>query len=413
MFKKTKNSLAIALSMAMLATMITIPSVASAATSTPLEGVDRYQTAIKIAQKDWTTSENVIIARGDILADALSAAPLAYQKDKAPILLTKTNEIPAGVLEELVAMKVKKVYIVGGEGAVSKAVADKLDENFEIERIGGKNRVDTSYNIAQEAFTTAPKEAVIVDGNALIDALSISAVAAYKEMPILLVRNNKLSADVESYIAGKKVYAVGGTLNNAVTGNATRLEGNNRYDTNAAVLTAFEQDYSKIYLAKGTKENMVDALTGSALAAKGNNPIVLVDGKNAINDNQETVVAANITTSSAIFTLGGTVTDVAVDATPTETVSQKNAMLKAKSYLDHSAFSKTGLIKQLEFEGFNTKDATYGVDNCGADWMKQAVLKAKSYLDHSAFSRDALIKQLEFEGFTSAQAVFGVDSTGL
>jgi putative cell wall-binding protein/lysophospholipase L1-like esterase len=315
MFKKIKNSLAISLSVAMLATMITIPSVASATTFTPLAGTDKYQTALKIAQKGWTTSENVIIARGDVLADALAAAPLAYAKE-APILLTKTDKIPAGVLEELKEMKVKKVYIVGGTGAVTKAVADKFDVDFDVERIEGKTRVETSYNIAQEAFGVAPKDVVIVNGYAYIDALSVSSIAAKKGIPILLVNNNKLSTDVASYITGKTVYAVGGTgvLSNEVIGSATRLYGDNRYDTNAAVLKEFKQDYSNIYLAKGTDENMVDALTGSALAAKGNNPIVLVDGKNAINDNQDTVVKANITASSAIFTLGGTVSDVAVNA---------------------------------------------------------------------------------------------------
>ena len=43
----------------------------------------------------------------------------------------------------------------------------------------------------------------------------------------------------------------------------------------------------------------------------------------------------------------------------------------------------------------------------------QAVRKAESYLDHTAFSRSGLIEQLEFEGFTSEQAIYGVDSVGL
>ena len=96
-----------------------------------------------------------------------------------------------------------------------------------------------------------------------------------------------------------------------------------------------------------------------------------------------------------------------------KTISQKNAVRKAKSYLDYSAFSRDGLITQLEYEGFTTEDATYGADNCGADWMEQAAKKAKSYLNYSAFSRDGLITQLEYEGFTTEQAIYGVDSTGL
>ncbi len=95
------------------------------------------------------------------------------------------------------------------------------------------------------------------------------------------------------------------------------------------------------------------------------------------------------------------------------TVSQLNAVKKAKSYLDYSSFSRDGLIDQLEFEGFSNEDSVYGVDHSGADWNEQAVKKAKSYLDYSAFSRDGLIKQLEFEGFTNEQAVYGAESAGL
>lgn len=55
-------------------------------------------------------------------------------------------------------------------------------------------------------------------------------------------------------------------------------------------------------------------------------------------------------------------------AKPKETTSQKNAVKKAKSYLKYDAFSRKGLIEQLEFEGFSNEDATYGVDSCDVDW---------------------------------------------
>lgn len=35
---------------------------------------------------------------------------------------------------------------------------------------------------------------------------------------------------------------------------------------------------------------------------------------------------------------------------------------KAKQYLDFSAFSREGLIEQLEFDKFTTEQATYGVE---------------------------------------------------
>lgn len=96
----------------------------------------------------------------------------------------------------------------------------------------------------------------------------------------------------------------------------------------------------------------------------------------------------------------------------TATMGEKNALSKALSYLKYAAFSYSGLINQLEFEGFTYEEAKYGVDNCGADWNEQAALKAESYLDFSAFSREGLIDQLEYEGFTREQAEYGVQAVG-
>lgn len=98
---------------------------------------------------------------------------------------------------------------------------------------------------------------------------------------------------------------------------------------------------------------------------------------------------------------------------PKETVGQENARESAESYLDLSAFSRTGLIKQLKFEGYSEKDAIYGVDAQKADWNKQAAASAENYLEMSSFSRQGLIDQLVFEGFTKQQAEFGVRKNGL
>ena len=83
---------------------------------------------------------------------------------------------------------------------------------------------------------------------------------------------------------------------------------------------------------------------------------------------------------------------------------------KAKDYLAVIPMSYSGMIEQLEYEGFTYSEAKYGADNCGADWYEQAVLKAKDYLDLMGFSRSDLIDQLEFEGFTYDQAAKAVEA---
>jgi len=96
-----------------------------------------------------------------------------------------------------------------------------------------------------------------------------------------------------------------------------------------------------------------------------------------------------------------------------ETVSQANATESAESYLRFSSFSRSGLIEQLEFEGYSNADSVYAVDKVNPDWFEQAAKSAQSYLDFGSFSRQGLIDQLIFEGFTTEQAVYGVNAVGL
>lgn len=98
---------------------------------------------------------------------------------------------------------------------------------------------------------------------------------------------------------------------------------------------------------------------------------------------------------------------------PAMTTSQANAVRKAESYLAYQAFSRTGLIKQLQYEGFSAADATYAVDHVTVDWTEQADKKAAEYMRYQAFSRSGLIKQLQYEGFTADQAAHGAKSVGL
>lgn len=118
--------------------------------------------------------------------------------------------------------------------------------------------------------------------------------------------------------------------------------------------------------------------------------------------------SVNTTSSSSVVN-----TENVVPAeTKSPTLGEKNALKQAKRYLDVSSFSKSGLIDQLEFEGFTTEEATYAVENCNADWKEQAAKTAKRYLKVSSFSKSGLIDQLEFEGFTTEEAAYGVSAVG-
>lgn len=88
-------------------------------------------------------------------------------------------------------------------------------------------------------------------------------------------------------------------------------------------------------------------------------------------------------------------------------------MKTAEAYLDYTAFSRSGLVKQLEYEGFSAADAEYAVSHITVDWTAQADASAKAYMAYSSFSRKSLIAQLVYEGFTPEQAAHGATSVGL
>ena len=131
-----------------------------------------------------------------------------------------------------------------------------------------------------------------------------------------------------------------------------------------------------------------------------------------VNDKKEEEEQSNTnsTTSSSSSTTTPSTSSNA--STPSPTTGEKNALRSAREYLSFSAFSYTGLIKQLEYEGYSTEEATYAADNCNANWNEQAAKSAKEYLDISSFSRQGLIDQLIYEGYTQEQAEYGVTQNG-
>lgn len=100
-------------------------------------------------------------------------------------------------------------------------------------------------------------------------------------------------------------------------------------------------------------------------------------------------------------------------ATSSETENQERARLDAKTYYESSWFSRTGMIEQLEFDGFSNEDATYGVDALGIDWGQEAIGTADSAISSEWFSRQGLIDHLVYQGFTDTEAISAVDAIGV
>ena len=119
--------------------------------------------------------------------------------------------------------------------------------------------------------------------------------------------------------------------------------------------------------------------------------------------NNQTQQGTGFSSLSGEPTSDGTIEDSA-------TIGERNALSQAKSYLEYSSFSASGLIEQLEYEGYTTEEAQYAVANCNADWNEQALNKALSYLEFSSFSYSGLHEQLTYEGFLPAEVQYAVDN---
>lgn len=110
---------------------------------------------------------------------------------------------------------------------------------------------------------------------------------------------------------------------------------------------------------------------------------------------------------------------VAASPASATTMAQRQAIGSAHDYLQFEAFSKQGLIDQLDSkygDGYSKAVATYAVTHIRVSWYKQAVKSAKSYLRFEHFSRSGLINQLHSpygEKFTYRQAVYAANHVGL
>ena len=247
-------------------------------------GSTRYETSYKLFDRGWSTSETVILASGVDYPDALTATPLAG-KYNAPILLSRNTTLDAQpeLKSTLINKGVKNVIIIGGQTAIPQIIQDQIASlGINVRRIGGSDRYETSALIAKEVGVNNG-EVALAYGLSFADGLSIASIAAKKQMPILLTRNNLIPDATKSFIDNNninKTYVVGSTtvISDSVysqTKNPERLGGLNRYETNSIIFNRFKSEInlSSIYIASGLA--FPDALSSSAIAAKDGNFVLL------------------------------------------------------------------------------------------------------------------------------------------
>ena len=253
-------------------------------------GAGRCETAIESAQalkqkQGRTKFGTIIVASGVNYPDALAGSYLAKKKS-APILLVDPSH--ETIVKDYITSSLKsggKVYILGGESAVSGNFEALLKKySVSVTRIKGADRYKTNIAILKEAGVTN-QNILVCSGTGFADSLSASSVG----LPILLV-GEKITAEQQSYLSSlssKKMYLIGGksavssTVETFLKGKGyslTRLAGKDRYETSSMVAKAFFPSAANIALAYG--QNFPDGLSGGPVAMALNAPLLLVDNSN-------------------------------------------------------------------------------------------------------------------------------------
>ncbi|MDU7140846.1 MAG: cell wall-binding repeat-containing protein [Finegoldia magna] len=177
--------------------------------------------------------------------------------------------------------------------------ADKLKSNgntqstksYVVSRIFGKDRIDTSIQIAKSYIKTS-EFAILANQNNFPDSLSATVLSKKYNAPILLTdakKSDKSLIQEIKRLQTKYFVKIGGekSISNEVAkqllpekSKVRSFKGADRYATNAEIIKEFK-DADTCIIASG--ENFADSLSIGAYATKNGYPIVLVQ-KNKIND---------------------------------------------------------------------------------------------------------------------------------
>ena len=180
---------------------------------TRLAGSDRYATATEISRYAHPDgSEVVVVAAGDVFADALSAGPAASEIG-GPVLLTAPDHLPPATREELTRLAPSRIVLLGGEAVVSQGVLETLQALAPTTRVAGYDRYATAVAASQLAFPGGSSRVYVATGLAFPDALAGADAGAYDGSPILLVPGSTVPASVLTEILrlrARQIVIVGG-----------------------------------------------------------------------------------------------------------------------------------------------------------------------------------------------------------
>ncbi len=254
-----------------------------------------------------------------------------------------------------------------------------VDSDIVLARFAGANRYQTAAAVSENIFPTTDV-AFLAAGTTFPDALSGGPAASIADAPVLLTAGSSLPrATLEEFQRSHPttVYVLGGkgaipdsvvSQVEALVSNVERLAGDDRFATGVAISKKFWTTAETVYLA--TSGGFADALSGGALAARTNSPVLL-----SASTQLPAVVAAELTrlAPSKVVLLGGTsslsssVAEQVKAALPGVSVSRLSG---ADRYATSAAIADAGWTTSARVfyaSGANFPDALAGVAGAAAN----------------------------------------------
>ena len=166
-----------------------------------LAGKDRFDTNLMILREAGVKEgEEILVCTATNFADSLSASATGK-----PILLVfnELGKLYGGQPDYLAGLKSCKFTIIGGENAVSGALANQLGKYGSVSRLAGADRFQTSVLVAQKYFGSVDSAVLAYAWN-FPDGLCGGPLAFAQKCPLILTMD-RYDALAVQYVAEKGI----------------------------------------------------------------------------------------------------------------------------------------------------------------------------------------------------------------
>ena len=277
----------------------------------PLFGAGRVQTAVAVSQSSFPAedaADAAVLATEGNFADAMAGTPLAAAVE-GPLLLTPPASLVSDTATELdrVLPDGATVYLLGGEGALSAAVAAAVDAlGFDAQRLAGPTRFETAVAIAEELDDrNAATDTFVAEAFEFQAALVAGAVAAQEGAVVVLSNDDEDHDATTAYLAsaGHPVTTIG---SEAATAYPNETHVANVADPAAMSVAVADHFFPDAAADVGIANALTfpDALAGGAHIARQEGPLLLT-APQTLSPAVQMYLEGNAATFVRAFVYGG------------------------------------------------------------------------------------------------------------